>query len=555
MKRIIIIFLVSIVSFVANAQRLDDEYSVKSPEVASLGMVNDIATDLYTGRVNISIPLFDLKYDNFPISVNLAYNAEGFKPNIQSGWVGQNWSLLTGGVITRVVKGAPDELRGYGLYYTYDEFMAADDEGFYETAERNGRVDTEPDEFHFSVNGISGTFYLNENLDLVVVSNPGIKADYIRSLGGLGGTAGIAFTERTFLGFVITDSSGNKYYFGNYLNGRNNIELSFVAASGSELPQHSIATSWYLSHIVPANSQSTIYYHYSTPKSDINISYMEKKAMVHFEGDGQTGCELQIPTSSKMVNYISHFYLKSIECTSWKLDFYTSYADYQDHPSKMYFETNKLGERLNWQKLDSIRLMDNLSQKCVKTVNFQYMEETSKRLFLKSVQETGKPATEFEYYNYESAKKVPFDTRDIDHWGFYTRGTNHLNPYPFRMIPAPLPGKYFNFAGTMYYPVREADFDCAVTGMLSKMVHPTGAVSEFTYEPSMYSYYMYYHAESSATHPQEILQRWGDTKLRSYHLEPNDRVASITFDHPALVQLRIDAPYVTLPPIDSIFMI
>ena len=48
MKRIIIIFLVSIVSFVANAQRLDDEYSVKSPEVASLGMVNDIATDLYT---------------------------------------------------------------------------------------------------------------------------------------------------------------------------------------------------------------------------------------------------------------------------------------------------------------------------------------------------------------------------------------------------------------------------------------------------------------------------------------------------------------------------
>lgn len=553
MKRLLSTIFISFLTALASAQRLDELYTTPSPEAASLGIVDNVPVDLYTGRASISIPLFDLECGNFSMPISLSYNSEGFKPNLQSGWVGQNWSLQAGGVITRVVKGQPDENPGYGMYYSYDKFIERDDEAFYLTAEREGKVDTELDEFHFSVNGLSGVFYLNQDKEFISTT-PGIKIEYTKKLESIGTPVGIKFTNLTFPGFIITDAIGNRYYFGNFLGKKNLVDLSFCTSSVGGIPEYSTATSWLLSHVVPANGQSTIYFDYSEQKLDITTSYLEKKPQITFEGDGQWSCDISIPRSSTLMNYISHSYVKSIRCDTWKLDFYTSQIEYQDHPAKEHLEL--YGLKGGWQKLDSIVMKITALSERAKVFRFNYRYPVRKRLFLEALEEVGKPAHKFEYYAIEKAEDIPFDTRNIDHWGFHTRDANHLNPSSFRMIPSHLPFGFFSQFGTMYYPSREADFEHSVMGMLKTIHYPTGAMSEFIYELSTYSNYMYYDAEDSSLYPVEITQRWNRSQRKSFFTNPNDTLGTVSFEYPSLVQLNIVAPYISsLPTIDSVFLL
>ncbi len=559
MKKTIFITLISLISFITQAQRMDDVYTFPTPEAASLGLVGSIPVDLYSGRTSISIPLFNPDYFGYQVPVNLSYNSEGFKPNVQNSWVGQGWSLQAGGVITRVVKGAPDESEPFGLLHSYDKFMDyKNNEAYYTSAERQGAVDTEPDEFHFSVNGLSGVFYLNEDREFVVMSNPGIKVEYSKSDMVSEFSVTGRYTDRTFKGFIITDQTGNKYYFGKYRKGDDNIEVSVVADSEGGSAKKGIATSWHLSYISLKRNDQNIYFNYSPKKVNVSKSYMEKARQLVDLGGGEPQCNITIPRSVVMVNYMDHIYLESIECPAWKINFHTSDVNYTSHPGDRYYTPNGLTGP-NWQKLDSVTLKNNMSEEGIKSVKFNYKEKNPVRLFLASVQETGKPPYEFDYYNYESTLRVKFDDNSLDHWGFYNGDIWPGNSgYLFRLIPNPLPVKYFSQFGSMYYPRREVDFNSALMGTLSKIKHPTGGTTEFEYEPSTYSWYMYYDGGSAnnTVYPLEIKQRWGEAKSFYHNLQPNDNQTSVTFSNPAYIKLYIDAPYAShLQQKDTFYMV
>ncbi|GHT42144.1 hypothetical protein FACS189437_09860 [Bacteroidia bacterium] len=114
----LIIFCMLVFSTNSYSQKIS--VSNPSPEAASSGIVKNIPVNYHTGRVNISIPLMDIKANNYSIPVELSYNSLGFMPNMRPTWIGQNWNLDVGGVITRVIKGLPDEIATYGLCNSYD---------------------------------------------------------------------------------------------------------------------------------------------------------------------------------------------------------------------------------------------------------------------------------------------------------------------------------------------------------------------------------------------------------------------------------------------------
>ena len=61
----------------------------------------------FTGSPNISFPLS--LSEEVPISIN--HNASGIKPEEHHGWVGTNWNLNVGGMISRIKRGAIDEIK------------------------------------------------------------------------------------------------------------------------------------------------------------------------------------------------------------------------------------------------------------------------------------------------------------------------------------------------------------------------------------------------------------------------------------------------------------
>ena len=66
--------------------------------------------DLFTGNFNYNIPLFELPGPNGSYPFNLSY-ASGISMDQEASWVGLGWNLNPG-VITRQMRGLPDEFEG-----------------------------------------------------------------------------------------------------------------------------------------------------------------------------------------------------------------------------------------------------------------------------------------------------------------------------------------------------------------------------------------------------------------------------------------------------------
>lgn len=65
-------------------------------------------TDKYTGVVDVEVPLYEMNTGSGTIPISLNYITTGVRVDDLSSFVGLGWELSTGGKITRVVRGQPD---------------------------------------------------------------------------------------------------------------------------------------------------------------------------------------------------------------------------------------------------------------------------------------------------------------------------------------------------------------------------------------------------------------------------------------------------------------
>jgi len=83
-----------------------------SPTAASLVRNATASPNLYTGAVNVSVPLYTLPAQGMSIPIGLVYQSNGIKVNEKNGPLGMTWSLQGGGAVARIVRGYPDEFKG-----------------------------------------------------------------------------------------------------------------------------------------------------------------------------------------------------------------------------------------------------------------------------------------------------------------------------------------------------------------------------------------------------------------------------------------------------------
>jgi len=103
MKNLNIILLILLLTFQKGISQTTLQPLVfQSPEVSSL--IKEVTTpvSLSSGTVNIDIPIYTLKHGDIAVPISLSYDASGVKVDAQPTWVGQNWSLKAGGMISRI---------------------------------------------------------------------------------------------------------------------------------------------------------------------------------------------------------------------------------------------------------------------------------------------------------------------------------------------------------------------------------------------------------------------------------------------------------------------
>lgn len=185
--RLLFLSVVFVTTQQLTASQMALPVNIQSPNAASLGNYGYISVDNCSGVPNVSIPLTELKAGDLSADVTLSYDASGIRINSHPSWVGQNWTLNVGGVITRSARGYEDEYpritETFGAQSPYQSFEKA---GFFTTyggenyinfnlSHTNNKYDCEPDIFSFNFLGKSGRFFMGNDGQWKVQSDHNIQ--------------------------------------------------------------------------------------------------------------------------------------------------------------------------------------------------------------------------------------------------------------------------------------------------------------------------------------------------------------------------------------------
>lgn len=244
---------------------------------------------LFTGQAGYSIPIYKLDDPDFQLDIALRYQSDGFKPFQPSGFYGQDWSLVTGGCISRLVQGIPDEQnivyydlqynspKYYyaGMHYVHEngcvynkDLLFAMSLPAYDMNCSNGLlcslgghdacwwdvIDYLPDIFHFDFMGHKGSFIINNEGLPTIISGEGINID----LSHWSENHDPSYYEYSYYTppstkIIITTNDGYKYVFGG-----TDSSLEFTTTTDPDktvLQEVPAVTKWYLTKIIAPNSR------------------------------------------------------------------------------------------------------------------------------------------------------------------------------------------------------------------------------------------------------------------------------------------------------------
>lgn len=541
MKKFFITTLYLMLSIAISAQIPSEPKSLLSPNASSLGEYGEVPVSLYTGVPDIKIPLYTIELGEYNLPITMSYHAGGIRPDQHVGWTGLGWTLNAGGCISRVVNYFADEyhianregqtnwyFKEFGFYYRHADinfnwedsvalknkiqtlYSGTADEPVYFVR------DTEPDRFMFNFLDYHGNFYLDTsgnwqvqcNKPVKVVFNDDFSTEYSQQSESFVITdTSVDADGRThsFKTFTIIGEDGTKYVFG---EDENAIEYSMDFFSQNTSPF--IAGTWYLTKIIYPNQREVKFTYEredfiaqfydlyriidvksaSGTNADFSDIYLCRGSSL--SGNRTFGGQLLLPT-----------YLSRIDFDSGHIDFSHSKTNdlpYKfDSPNPLQIseeETNGAqylkdalpilrhngrydGEKtypnclngLKWYMLSNIRVEN--TDKILKKFFFSYNNDTTQRLTLKSIYEVGgeisSPGRMFKFEYYKPETLPDYLSSKTDHWGFYNGRTSS-----------------YEMGISAFINSKEANPNIAQTGVLTKIIYPTGGFTKFVYEPHDY---------------------------------------------------------------------
>jgi|GEM_PF-2200524 len=510
MKRFtFILFLLPILSVVRSQttteQRIEQLKTTvpPSPNVSSLGKYGDWPTNLYTGLPNINIPICDVKSRSNSFPISLSYHSAGHKVGEIASWVGLGWSLNAGGVISRVVKGIPDETptEGYfektNIYSNPNDFGsmplnidAATQHKVYSARQTyyncNGCTwpDSEQDIYSFNALGKSFKFLIKANGEVIPIpyNNVKISTNLIGSNGDV------------FWNVILED--GTKLYFG----GSGYTEMTYNPRF--YLASNHYPSAWVLKKVVYTNGE-VVDFNYKV-LSILQDSYFSESDFLSYNGSYLGGVPLSnvkyMDSDKKRLKSekqeVMILQLSSIETDLSRLDFI---------PNNALREDIKGGE-----SLDCIKLFSKLTNAFIESYKFNYSYSISissnefwggvlesdknfyrKRLILGSLLKSNfidSGTTNKWKFSYNPQLLPSRRSYAQDHWGFFNGEVtnNSLLPDFFYPLPNDVFAEYGNagFNPNTYNKGgnREGNGEFAKAQILEKIEYPTSGSTQFIFE-------------------------------------------------------------------------
>ncbi len=477
-----------------------------APNAASLGKYGDIPVSYFTGVPNISIPIYTVQEGSLSLPISLSYHASGVKINENASWVGLNWSLNAGGVVSRTVLGLPDEINtGYFDYgNTLVAPMIPNDLTSTQQMEAVavGSRDAEPDLFNFNVGGYSGKFVFDKDKNVHLIPKSDLKVEYVRVTG----TGNPSNTY--FIRFIITTPDGTRYIFGSLEGEANNAYSGIEFNYYDNIQTNSIApSSWYLRRIESPDRHYQITIDYQSETYNYRSLGSCSFFYDSYSGgpSGSCGPVSISPYVSVTNNSIQGKRLWRIVSSTTTVNFIAN-TNREDIPLQ--------------KRLDAIEIMHpgNANYCSRFDLTYDYMLspnatapiEEYKRLRLLELQEKScdnsivNPAYKFSYIAGNLPHRI---SRATDHWGFHNGATQNETTFGIPPVSATLGSQ--TIAPPYANAYRETSESNMQIGTLNKVEYPTGGYTQLTYEANDYLTFQNVSSEqisvgplSNCTYPQ-----------------------------------------------------
>lgn len=437
-----------------------------SPTSAVYRQYGNHQPSLSSGSINVPIPLYELKINDFILPITLNYNTSGINVADRPFPCGYGWVLSPGLRITRTILGRPDDHFVMGSLDPrpsgIDEFellkrgILDRDQCYEHHISLDELFDTQKDIFSLHLPSGNYTFLINKINDSFEVISVGnlLKIDtYKNQLGYING-------------FKVTDENGIVYKFG--LSENELTTNEYVEYVG----KYSYITAWMLREIVlPNNSSINFAWRSFLPNENYSMNNVSMFINVQdFKTITCNGEELiNVSDEGGVLDYHVYKKLSMLEKITFSSgDITISYKE----------EANPFVSKLTVRDLNG----------CIcKNIDFIYGEGNSlDQSLLRNIKMNG------EVYQFGYNKNRYYkSTTSLDYWGFYNGKSN------YSLIPR-MALALFSFSGLNWIsPPNESrnigDSDRGVDSelmkafMLERIDYPTGGYTEFEYEPHAFT--------------------------------------------------------------------
>ena len=506
MKKIVSFFMLSLVTITINGQHIN----IKSPQAYEMERYGNIPVDLSVGAIDLSIPIFKTNIGNQNFDISLKYNSSGFIPSKKSNYVGHDWFLNFGGMISRETNGIADDddssestyiAKGYligarlspksndDIYNgNYNKWYNKDLESI-----SPYQYELQPDKFSFNFMGISGYFFIgSDGVPIVASNDPNLRID----ISKLNKQENYECTPN-FSEIIITDGKGIKYFFG---GDHSNLEISYQMGNSLilrsqiiEKPVYSI-NNWYLKKIIyPNNNYLDINYIKNDEKLGTFCTQIPPSPFPNFR--------TEYFDYNKYVNQVNVLFKNNYDTSMggyhiWGKGSGFSYiAPYFQYtltkkvfPSKIFLNGNLVVDftynvfsshekKYKSLKLNEINIINE--NQIVDKIKFEYYRNLD-WFFLTKISFSKNRTYHFDYYRKESLPKET--TFGIDFWGYWN-GINENDNYLIPQYRFNVDTGDYTIIGTE----RNPNTNLINTGLLKNVIYPTGGSSSFYYEPHTYS--------------------------------------------------------------------
>lgn len=544
MRKILLLITTILSIYSGFGQSMPLPKNIQAPTTASLGKYGDVPVSLYNGSANVNVPLMKLEEKGMVMDISLSYDTSGVPVAGVPSWVGQNWSLNAGGVITREVRGGtaddfkildpPYYGRAVGYIHPYsrdrlnnstwadpNSLLYIEQTNWGNNAFDNPYIgkDSEPDIFTFNFMGHSGKFFMGEDGVWRVASEENftveiLEQDYIHPFNIVYNDLGYR-VSKTIGKIVIKDDQGNKYTFGASGTWNNNMPIEFSKdffkqSNVNGYPDFWTASAWYLARVennfgitlfnleyVREDGYTAVFYN-NQSNTNFNIDYTgplsgdcSSSYGTGYTGSGATAIAGQL---------ISPVYLSKIKTPISKIDlsFSSSYSGALYY--HLYPDTNPTSNDV-WSYLTN--LMNNYLSIYDQPRFFKDLMPYSdagvimnklKYRRLNSI--SGYKGGAFFSYNSLSNQRLKLNNVTVNNSDIYSFEYDRFEQLPRLTSKAVDHLGYFN--GTAYninininhYNERNSNSDKVLIGSLKKIIYPTKGYTQFEYEPHSYSQYV-----------------------------------------------------------------